>query len=232
MIKLVPSPRIATTSALLGALIAALLWAVAQILFVFWTGQVMRLSIVYGSLAAIPLFLIWLYVGWMIVLCALEVSFVHQYKVHRRRPSPEPLHSGPGVDLLLGLEIYFAIAERFASGSEAPTEEEIARHLKVPARDLIRFIDALKTNGVVVESGRHANRFIPSQSLQKTTVFEVARALYGTQNLGLTGDDVGRTAVRLFLELTGAAESAISDLSVADYIKRVNSASVARHGEE
>ena len=57
----------------------------------------------YGSLAAIPIFLIWLYVGWMIVLCALEVSFVHQYKVHLRGLSPEPLHAGPGVDLLLGL---------------------------------------------------------------------------------------------------------------------------------
>ena len=220
MIKLVPSAKIATRSAMLGALVGALLWAVAQVIFVFWTTQVIRLSVIYGSLAVIPIFLIWLYVGWLIVLCSLEVTFTHQYKTHKRGATLEAKHAGPGLDLLIGIETYFAIAERFAAGSGAPTAEDIARRVNVPVRDLQRFIEALKESDLIVISGRRANRYVPARSLDKTSLSEVLRAVYGIKHLGLTGKDAGRTAVRLFLALTGAAESAIATTSVADYLNR------------
>ena len=134
MIKLVPIARISTASAVWGALIGALFWALARVIFIFWTNQVMRLSIVYGSLAAIPIFLLWLYVGWMIVLCSLEVTFVHQYRIHRRG-SPDEFERGPALHLLLGLRallysrkaVYCGHCRANASGSRANAERPGAR---------------------------------------------------------------------------------------------------------
>ena len=80
MIILIPSGRVRFFSALLGAVVGAVLWEAARRIFFFWVTYVIRLSIVYGSLAVMPIFLIWLYVAWTIVLLSLEVAFVHQHR--------------------------------------------------------------------------------------------------------------------------------------------------------
>lgn len=79
MIRFIPAGKVQTRSALLGTAVGAVLWEVARRIFFLWVTYVIRLSIVYGSLAAIPIFLIWLSVAWAIVLGALEIAFVHQH---------------------------------------------------------------------------------------------------------------------------------------------------------
>ncbi|MFW5738470.1 MAG: YihY/virulence factor BrkB family protein, partial [Spirochaetota bacterium] len=86
MIVLVPSGHVQPRSAAVGALAATVGWEIAKRVFVFWTGSVMRLSVIYGSLAAVPIFLIWVYITWLIVLAGVEVAYVHQ---HRHEPTNE-----------------------------------------------------------------------------------------------------------------------------------------------
>ena len=98
--------------------------------------------------------------------------------------------------------------------------------LNVPERDLRRTTEVLKSGGFIVAAGRHSNQFLPARSLSSTRLFDVVRVILGTQETGLTGRDAQRTAVRLFLEITGAAESAVSEYSVADYLERAEGAAI------
>ena len=79
--ELLSSPvlLVIATAVLLGAAIAGILWEVGKNLFANSVGTSVRYSTIYGSLAVVPIFLIWLYITWIIVLLGLEISFTHQH---------------------------------------------------------------------------------------------------------------------------------------------------------
>lgn len=65
---IVPNVSIRWSDGLLGGFIAALLFEVARIGFAFFISQFPSYAIIYGAFAAVPIFLLWLYVFWFIIL--------------------------------------------------------------------------------------------------------------------------------------------------------------------
>ncbi|MDB5798576.1 MAG: putative ribonuclease [Paucimonas sp.] len=64
----VPNRAVDWRDALIGGLFAALAFEVSKRLFALFVANFATYTIVYGALAAVPIFLVWIYVGWMIVL--------------------------------------------------------------------------------------------------------------------------------------------------------------------
>lgn len=74
----IPNTRVRFGSALLGGLVAGLLWTLAEGAYVGYQIGAARYNAIYGGFAQLPLFLIWVYVTWVIVLLGAEVSFAVQ----------------------------------------------------------------------------------------------------------------------------------------------------------
>jgi len=72
--KLVPARPVPMRDAFAGALLAAMLFELAKLGFKAYIRQVPTYRIVYGALAALPLFLIWIYVSWVILLIGAAVT--------------------------------------------------------------------------------------------------------------------------------------------------------------
>ena len=64
--------------AMVGAAFAAASWELAKIGFTFYALRAGSYSLVYGSLATLPLFMIWVFLTWLLVLLGAELSFVIQ----------------------------------------------------------------------------------------------------------------------------------------------------------
>ncbi|MCW8869193.1 MAG: YihY family inner membrane protein [Proteobacteria bacterium] len=64
----VPNAKIKWRHALAGAIFAAILFELAKIGFTFYVAKIPTYEKVYGALATVPLFLIWLYLSWNIIL--------------------------------------------------------------------------------------------------------------------------------------------------------------------
>jgi membrane protein len=73
------------TAALVGSLLAAVLWVIAKWAFEMYVVMAMPYSELYGSLALVPLFLFWLYMIWWIVLMGLEVVAFRQSRLEGAR---------------------------------------------------------------------------------------------------------------------------------------------------
>jgi membrane protein len=72
--KLVPARPVPMRDAFAGAILAATLFELAKLGFKVYIRQVPTYRIVYGALAALPLFLIWIYVSWVILLIGAAVT--------------------------------------------------------------------------------------------------------------------------------------------------------------
>lgn len=72
--KLVPARPVPMRDAIIGAVLAAVAFELAKLGFKVYMRQVPTYRIVYGALAALPLFLIWIYVSWIILLIGAAVT--------------------------------------------------------------------------------------------------------------------------------------------------------------
>ena len=70
----VPNRRVPIWHAIAGAVVAALLFEVAKHGFAAFVTTVPTYEAVYGALAALPIFLIWIYLCWVVVLIGAEFS--------------------------------------------------------------------------------------------------------------------------------------------------------------
>jgi membrane protein len=136
--KVVPNTSVNIGSAFIGGLTAGVCWHIAGIAFSAFVASSSRYSAIYSSFAVLILFLIWLYVGWLIVLAGAQVAYYHQhpssYLLHLRRKHQTPLFREYVTLSLLG-----HITRRFLSGKLPLKEEQLARVQRVP----LTFVESL-----------------------------------------------------------------------------------------
>ena len=82
MYKFIPAARVRTRPAFKAALIAGIGFTAVQYLYLETQVMVAKQSAIYGFLAALPLFMIWLNLGWTIVLYGAELSYSFQNVNH------------------------------------------------------------------------------------------------------------------------------------------------------
>ena len=75
MYKFIPATEVKYKHAIKAAVVAALVFVVFQYLYLETQVFVARLNTVYGVLAAIPLFLIWLNFSWQIIIYGAELTY-------------------------------------------------------------------------------------------------------------------------------------------------------------
>jgi membrane protein len=109
----IPNTRVKLRPALVGALVAAILWETGKWAFSQYLVYSTSYQKFYGSIALIPLFLLWIYAAWMIVLFGLYVTYQLQHVRTRTIAQPvdsiEPAIIDPGsiVSVMGGLAVEF-----------------------------------------------------------------------------------------------------------------------------
>ena len=73
-----PNTRVSFRCAALGGFVGGSLWTLAQKLFALYAANAITYSAIYGSLGAVPLFVIWVYVSWTVALLGAMLTFAVQ----------------------------------------------------------------------------------------------------------------------------------------------------------
>jgi membrane protein len=73
-----PNTKVKLKSALWGGVLAGTIYQIVQLAYIKFQVGVSSYGAIYGSFAALPLFLAWLQLSWLIVLLGAEISFAHQ----------------------------------------------------------------------------------------------------------------------------------------------------------
>ena len=137
-----PNTKVNWKSAFFAAVVAGTSFELLEWVYVNFQIGVAGYNAIYGSFAAIPLFLAWLQLSWLIILFGAELSFAHQ-NVGRYRLEEESTNISSSYRKRLTLYVLHFIIKRFASGSAASNFDTILKETKLPYRLLQAIIETL-----------------------------------------------------------------------------------------
>jgi membrane protein len=170
-------------SALAGGLVAGVGWDFARHLYGEIATRAFKASPLWGSLGAVPLFLTWIYVSWMVLLFGARLSYAVQFAWFARgMPSLLPY---PRADALLAARVAEALARRHQFRARWPTVRALADELRVTIEALEPVLDQLGRAGLIRLPGD--GQVEPARSLDSLTLADTARAVGGADPFGVIG---------------------------------------------
>ena len=136
----IPNTRVKLQSALIGGLVAALLWQTAGWGFAAFVASSTQYYAIYSSFAILLLFLFWLHLGWIIVLLGAEVAYAHQH-IHFFQGDRQLLAESPAGREKLALHALLFVGRNFYHGIDPMTVTELAAQLQMPAGLVKEFME-------------------------------------------------------------------------------------------
>jgi membrane protein len=167
-----PNTRVRIQAALVGGIVGGTLWQLLQWGYVHFQVGVGKYNAIYGTMAALPIFIVWLYLSWMIVLFGVELTYaIQNIGTVRQNLGAEKINFA--CRQRLALTVLMLTGESFYRGEPAWSRERIGEDLKLPPRVVSELLDDLvRLNLMAVlcdESGEQL-RYQPGRALDALTV--------------------------------------------------------------
>lgn len=167
-----PNTKVKFRYALVAGIIAGTLIMIVQWGYFEFQVGVTRFNTLYGSFAAIPLFLLWLQITWLIVLMGAEISFAYQ-NIESFEYEEEALSLNHDNKRILSLLITHYIIKNFEEGGRAKNNEELSHELGIPMRLLNQLIFEMVESGILAELASESSKersYQPAMDINKITV--------------------------------------------------------------
>ncbi len=174
-----PNTKVSFKGGITAGIVAGTLYQLTQWLYISFQVGAANYSAVYGSFAALPLFLVWLQISWLVVLFGAEISFAidndETYEFER-----DCLNASPRLKRLMCLRITEIFAKNFAQSNPPLRATEIAHTLEAPIRLIRELIDDLVHAKVLIEvssESKQVHLYQPAKSLEQLTIHQIVDAL-------------------------------------------------------
>jgi membrane protein len=175
--KLLPYTQVRTHAAMGGAVVGAFLFSLCRWGFGIYITHFASYSKIYGALAAVPAFLLYLFLVWIIVLLGGEFSYVLQYpEIYQKGASggfrPETYRG------YYALRAMIEIVRGFRRGEEPVELLEISQRLGISFELAEQLLNRLKTNGLL-QRLENRSAFVPARDPEQISAADVVEAVRG-----------------------------------------------------
>jgi membrane protein len=167
-----PNTKVRLVSGLIAGIVAGTLFQLIQWGYVNFQVQITTRYAIYGSFAALPLFLLWLQISWYIILFGAEVSFAHQ-NVETYEFEPDCLSASRSFKTLLSLFITQRLVHRFCDGEKPSDASGLSHELEIPIRLVRQLLYDLSEAGILSEAKKGEDKelaYQPATDVDRITV--------------------------------------------------------------
>jgi len=174
-----PNTKVKFGSALIAGIIAGTSFQLLEWGYINFQVGVSKYNAIYGSFAALPLFLIWANLSWLITLIGAEIAYANQYvseienEIDGDRLSTTQRH-------VIALLLMKKIAKAFDAGEDPLSAKQLSDMLDLPYGVTTRVLDIMVDAKLITEiehSNKDSSSYLPHSSTEKLYVDEVIRAM-------------------------------------------------------
>ncbi|VBB47650.1 putative ribonuclease BN [uncultured Desulfatiglans sp.] len=174
-----PNTRVKTVSAAVGGFLGAAFYQIFQWIYITFQINVAKYNAIYGSFAALPLFLFWLQISWILVLLGAEIAYAHQH-VKNSEFGPDCRRMPIAFRKLLALAIMHTLVKHFPTHDKRWNMERIALKLETPMRCVQEVLGDLLEADLITErvgDRKSAPTYMPARDPAILTVSYVLNRL-------------------------------------------------------
>ena len=217
---LMPNTRVSLRAGLTAGMVAGTIYQLVQWIYVYFQIGVSSFNAVYGGFAALPLFLTWLQISWLVVLFGAEVSFAvdNEEKYEFERDCTRASHYFKRV---VALKLAELCVKRFDKGQGPAETVELAHELDAPIRLVRELLFDLEAAGILSQVQREdkaGDWHQPAQPPEKITISRVWSALdrLGQDHPAMVAEDLLDPVMKRAEALDRAVEKAPENVQVRD----------------
>jgi membrane protein len=215
-----PNVKVRFVPALISAIIAGTIFYWVEQIYIYSQVSISKYNAIYGSLAAIPLFLFCAKLGWQIVLFGAELSFTYQNIESFEYEIKEQENISHLNFTILSIYVLKNITDVFESGEPPKLVSKLSDELGLSTRSLNVIINALVKCGLILEvnTAHKDDAYVPSMDINKITlklVLKKLETLGGNIPIEKSHTDVERIA-KLVENIYDHADKEIVELKISD----------------
>lgn len=178
-----PNTNVSLYSGILSGVITGTLYTLVQWGYLKLQIGVSSYNAIYGSFAAVPLFIVWLQITWIIVLFGSEISFFHQnFESYRHHDKYNRINFA--TKKILALRILHLIVGQFTAGEKPLTAAAIAAQTGLPVYIVLRMLTFMVDSGLIVQLKAPENEVGGYQPAMDPGLFTIASVTDALENCG------------------------------------------------
>jgi len=215
-----PNTRVRISSALIAGIIAGSAFQFSQSLYIHAQVLLSRYNAIYGSFAALPFFLIWMQLSWMLVLLGAQIAYAHQH-VGEYALIKSNENMSTSLQKRYGLQMLHLIVKRFEAGEPPPTAEAITKQLQLSYTTTIQILQRLMQGGLISmirESEDEDSAYQPARDINRITIADLLEKWdsVGNNTLSLPASDEHRRAREALEAITSGLRTLKANRLVKD----------------
>lgn len=145
-----PNTKVKTIPAVIGAALAGFFWFEMQNIYISLQIGVSKYNAIYGSFATLPLFLVWMYLGWIFILIGAQVAYACQNRKHYRIVPPK---AEPSLQLCIAYDLRTFILNSFDNRKEVTLDDFLDAYGEYPLRIVEATADRLISRNLLHLNG-------------------------------------------------------------------------------
>jgi len=213
-----PNTKVYFKSGLLGGIVAGTIYQFVQWAYIAFQVGVAKYNAIYGSFAALPLFLVWLQISWLVVLFGAEISFARQ-NLETYEFEPDCLRVSNHFKKLLSVRIAQFIFKGFCKADLPKTADFISHKLEIPIRLVRQILFELVNARVLVETKEEKDKAVgyqPATCIEEMRIKDVIDKLekQGTDKIPVAQTDELKKIASAFDSFDRAAEKSGANIII------------------
>ena len=217
----IPNTAVGAGSALVGGIVAGIMWNGLGWVFATFVATSVKYTAIYSGFATPILFMIWLYLGWLILLTGASIAFYHQHP-DLAFGAGSALELGNRAKERLALLILREVGRNFYAGGTPSGAEALAGALAVPANVVAPLLETLERGRLLGRIHADPPGYLPARPLETTLVSDVLELVRaGVAGVPPCPDDVRSDAAvdDLMARLDLATGRALDGLTLKDLLQ-------------
>jgi membrane protein len=189
---LMPNTKVNLKAGIVSGIIAGTIFQLVQWAYISFQVGTARYNAIYGSFAALPLFLLWVQISWWVVLFGAELSFASQ-NVGTYEYEPDSSEISHAFKKLLTLRVAHLLIRNFSRCESPLTDLQISMRLEMPIRLLHQILYDLVESGLFVETrtgDENIFGYQPACDINKLTINSIVEAI---EHHGAEGIPIAQT---------------------------------------
>ena len=174
-----PNTKVKVKPAFYAAIVAAILFELLEFTYINFQIGVARYNAIYGSFAALPLFLIWVQYSWYVVLFGAELAYAYQH-IDQFELKSEILNISYRYKKMVAILTASRVVKNFTEGKKAMTLDELAHELDLPVRLVKPIVEDFVETGIfnpVRFDKEEVTRYQPGMSEQQVSICLILEAI-------------------------------------------------------